>query len=267
MDMKSAKVIVGAFIKNDKDELLLLKSEKGNNKYTCPSGHVEFNEKLEDALKREVKKETGLKIHDIEFLGIGEAVKKGKEFKKNEEHHVYINYSARVKNDKVKHSDESSGYKWLKIEEWKKRDDIGVDVVDILDKLSADTYENMYKRALADYQNLLKQNAKEKQDLVKYANEQFLYELLPVYDNLKVSLLHINESSDVNAWAEGIKYVVKQFSQVLEGIGVEEIKTIGEKFNHETMEAMKGRGEIVKKEVRPGYKLNGKVIIAAKVEL
>jgi len=46
---------------------------------------------------------------------------------------------------------------------------------------------------------------------------------------------------------------------------VEEIKTVGEKFNHNTMEAIEGKGEKVVKELRPGYKLNGKVIIAAKV--
>ncbi len=127
--------------------------------------------------------------------------------------------------------------------------------------------ENRYKRALADYQNLQKRSLEEKNDFAKYANENLLHEILPIYDNLKISLLHINEQTDQNAWAEGIKYVIKQFKEVLKNAGVEEIETEGKKFDLNTMEAVEGKGEKVKKEIKPGYKLNGKVIIAAKVSL
>lgn len=125
--------------------------------------------------------------------------------------------------------------------------------------------EHKYKRALADYQNLIKQTAKEKQEFVKYANEQFLYEILPVYDNLKMALMHSDKKND--KWIEGVNYVVKQFKSILENAGVEEIETAGKKFDHNTMEAVEGRSETVKQEVRPGYKLRGKVIAPAKVIL
>lgn len=141
-----------------------------------------------------------------------------------------------------------------------RKEDKNEESVDKLEEL-----DNKYKRALADYQNLLKQSAKEKQDFVRYANEQLLLEMIPVYDNLKISLEHLDEEADKNAWAQGIKYVIKQFKEVLENSGVEEIKTVGEKFNPETMEALEGEGESVIKELKSGYKLNGKVIIAARV--
>ncbi len=64
-----------------------------------------------------------------------------------------------------------------------------------------------------------------------------------------------------------MKYVVKQFSSALSDAGVEEIETVGKDFDHDTMEAVKGEGEKVSKELRAGYKLNAKVIIPAKVEL
>ena len=127
--------------------------------------------------------------------------------------------------------------------------------------------ENRYKRALADYQNLQKRSLEEKNDFAKYANENLLHEILPIYDNLKISLLHINEQVDQNAWAEGIKYVIKQFKEVLKNAGVEEIETEGKKFDLNTMEAVEGKGDKVKKEIKSGYKLNGKVIVAAKVSL
>ena len=49
-----------------------------------------------------------------------------------------------------------------------------------------DNSEQKYLRALADYQNLLKQSAKDKLDFAKFALEDFLHELLPVYDHLKL---------------------------------------------------------------------------------
>lgn len=125
--------------------------------------------------------------------------------------------------------------------------------------------EHKYKLALADYQNLLKRTAEEKQEFVKYANEQLFFELIPVYDNLKISLSFADDDADKNGWTEGVKYIVKQFKDFLTNMGVKEIKTKGEKFDPELMEAIKGKGKKVKKEIKAGYKLNGKVIIPAKV--
>jgi len=125
--------------------------------------------------------------------------------------------------------------------------------------------EHKYKRALADYQNLLKRTAEEKQEFVKFANEQLLHEILPVYDNLKLALEHADKASDNTNIRDGVKYVIKQFKDILNNLGVEEIETIGKKFDHNTMEAVEGKGDKVKKEVKPGYKLHGKVIVPAKV--
>lgn len=132
---------------------------------------------------------------------------------------------------------------------------------------NCDEADNKYKRALADYQNLLKRTAKEKEEFFKYSNEQLIVEMIPVYDNLKTSLEHTDEQIEKSAWLEGVKYVLKQFKSILEGVGVEEIKTVGEKFDHNTMDAIEGTGDKVIKEGKPGYKLNGKVIIPARVIL
>lgn len=127
--------------------------------------------------------------------------------------------------------------------------------------------DNKYKRALADYQNLLKRTAKEKEDFFKYSSEKLITEFIPVYDNLKMSLEHTDEQIEKSSWLEGVKYVLKQFKSILEGVGVEEISTVGQKFDHNTMEAISGEGNLVIKEVKPGYKLNGKMIIPARVVL
>jgi molecular chaperone GrpE len=125
------------------------------------------------------------------------------------------------------------------------------------------SFEEKYKRALADYQNLLKQTAKEKMEFAVYANEQMLREILPVYD-------HNGESTD--DWITGVKHVVKQFKDVLEKIGVEEIKVKDKKFDHNLMDALSNEETedekldgLVAKEIKAGYKLNGKIIEPVKV--
>ena len=130
-----------------------------------------------------------------------------------------------------------------------------------------DEFEYKYKRALADYQNLIKRTSEEKQEFAKYANEHLIHEIIPVYDNLKMSLKHTDKEASKNGWLEGVKHVVKQFKDTLKNLGVEEINTVNKKFDPYTMEAIEGKGEKVKKEIKTGYKLNGKVIISAKVIL
>lgn len=136
---------------------------------------------------------------------------------------------------------------------------------EFLKEVEVESSEQKYLRALADYQNLLKQSAKERTEFVKFALEDFLHDLLPVYDHLKLSLKGLSEEEGKSAWVEGVRYVLKQFKTTLENRGIVEIKTEGEKFNHDEMEAIAGEGEQIKSVVMPGYKLNGKVIRVAKV--
>ena len=132
-------------------------------------------------------------------------------------------------------------------------------------EVEQESYEGKYLRALADYHNLLKRTAKEKEEFFQYAITNFLQDILPVYDNLKLSVAGLSEADAKNPWAEGVKHVIKQFKEMLEARGIVEIKTVGEKFDHNTMEALEGSGEIVKKELKAGYTLSGKVIVPAKV--
>jgi molecular chaperone GrpE len=283
-EKKYPKVIVGAFIFNDKDELFLMKGTKWHGKYIVPGGKVEMNETLEESLKREVKEEINLDIEDIKLIGLTDGLGLQKAYTKEDNHFVFVDNKAFAKDIKnIKLNSEASEYKWLKLEEWLKKDKakFGPYIYHILEKLKEgeDDYEYKYKRALADYQNLLKQTARDKEEFIKFANERLIEEILPVYDNLKVSLNHAGDEEKNNGWAEGIKHIVSQFKNVLENIGVEEIKTVGEKFDPNTMEAVKqeiiedpstgsGQGKkdgMVASELSAGYKLKGKVIRAARV--
>ncbi|MDD4531498.1 MAG: NUDIX domain-containing protein [Candidatus Pacebacteria bacterium] len=47
---------------------------KGKNFYFFPGGHVEFSEKAEDALRRELKEELDLEIEEMEYMGTVENI-------------------------------------------------------------------------------------------------------------------------------------------------------------------------------------------------
>lgn len=126
-------------------------------------------------------------------------------------------------------------------------------------------YKELHLRALADYQNLVRQTVKDKEDFVKFALSSFLKDLLPIYDHLKLSLNGLDEKESSSQWVVGVKAVLKQFKELLASCGVEEIEVLGKKFDHETMDALGGEGDIVEKEVMSGYKIGGKVLRPAKV--
>jgi molecular chaperone GrpE len=133
--------------------------------------------------------------------------------------------------------------------------------------------EDKYRRALAEQQNLIKQHQKDRAHYVHYANEQLLLEILPVYDNLKLSCRHFNPDNTAS-WLEGINYIIKQFQNILNQQGVKEIPTIGQPFNHATMDAAEivettedQQDDLVAEEIKPGYQLEEKVITPARVKV
>jgi mutator protein MutT len=63
---------IDAIIHNHKNQILLVK--RGNEPFkdhlSLPGGFVNFGEKVEDALKREVKEEASLNVEPMEILGV-----------------------------------------------------------------------------------------------------------------------------------------------------------------------------------------------------
>ncbi|MEK7202930.1 MAG: nucleotide exchange factor GrpE [Patescibacteria group bacterium] len=264
---------VGPIIYNEKGEILLIKCLKWGDYWHIPGGHIEIGETSEQALKREIMEETGLEIDNIEFICWQDAIEPEGFFEKK--HFIFLDYCARMAGGKITKSKEMEEYIWIYPEQAIKTlkiDPATIKTINFyLEHIKNKAGDDKYKRALADYQNLLKQTVKEKMEFVKFANEQLLYEILPVYDNLKTAIEHCNKKLSDN-WFEGVKHVVKQFKNVLEKIGVEEVKIIDKKFDHNTMEAIsneetddKNLDGKVAKQVKDGYMLYGKVIEPAKV--
>jgi nucleoside triphosphatase len=106
---------VGALIFNSEGKLFLMRSHKWHGKYVIPGGHIELGENMETALKREVKEETNLDIHDIEFLLFQEFIY-GKTFW-HKGHYIFFDYSCRTESTDVKLNEEAEEYVWVSIEE------------------------------------------------------------------------------------------------------------------------------------------------------
>ena len=86
---------VGALILNEKKEVLLCKSPKFGNKFIVPGGHVEVGETLEQALKREIKEETGLEIEPVKFIGFYNAIHPKEFFEKR--HFIFFDFLCKAK--------------------------------------------------------------------------------------------------------------------------------------------------------------------------
>ncbi len=122
--------------------------------------------------------------------------------------------------------------------------------------------ENRLKRTLADYANLEKRITREKKTFIKLANAQLLDKLLSVLDDLELCEEHLKD--------KGITLVGNRFREVLEGEGVEEIKTLGQKFDPEIMDAVEivpGPKNKIVEIVLKGYLLNDKILRPAKVKV
>jgi len=111
---------VGALIFKPNGEALMIRTHKWSNLWGIPGGKIKWGETSENALRREILEETGLKISDIKFVLVQDCIH-SKEFYR-EAHFVLLNYTCRcaAKNIRVKLNDEGREFRWIKIAEAKK---------------------------------------------------------------------------------------------------------------------------------------------------
>jgi molecular chaperone GrpE len=136
-------------------------------------------------------------------------------------------------------------------------------------KEAADNYDK-YLRAVADLDNYKKRAIREKADIIKYGNEGIIKDILPFVDSLDRALEHA-DSSDVQAFKEGIKLIQEQLLSCLKKHGVEKIDSVGLDFDpnfHEALMQVESEEHVENKvvnEVQKGYLLNGRLLRPSKV--
>lgn len=126
-----------------------------------------------------------------------------------------------------------------------------------------DELNDRYKRLLAEFENYKKRTSKEKEGIYGMVTGDVVSTMLPIMDNLEKAATAKTEDTN---YQDGVKLVVRQFSEALKNLGLQEIESVGETFNPEFHEAVthieddtKGEQEIVE-EYRKGYKIGNKVV-------
>jgi molecular chaperone GrpE len=142
--------------------------------------------------------------------------------------------------------------------------------MDEMETLKAKNEEllNNWKRTAADFENYRKRKEQEGSEMMQFAKEMAVMNLLPSMQSLEQVLKYAPDDEKYKDWVAGLKATILQLEKSMEELGVRKIKTVGEKFDpslHEAVEETDGDSGVVVKEIQPGFSLNGKVIIPAKV--
>lgn len=123
--------------------------------------------------------------------------------------------------------------------------------------------EDRFKRMLAEFENYKKRTQKEKENIYGMVTGDVLTTMLPIMDNLEKAAEAKTEDTQ---YQDGVKLVSRQFAEALKSLGLEEIESVGKRFDPQYHEAVshiedetKGEQEIVQ-EYRKGYKIGNKVV-------
>jgi molecular chaperone GrpE len=136
-------------------------------------------------------------------------------------------------------------------------------------------YLTGWQRTKADYVNAKKEDEKNRVELMKYANMNFVEELLPALDAFDMAMANKEawEKVDKN-WRAGIEYIYGQIIGTLGKFGVTQENPVGQKVDslkHNPMGTVatedKSKEGIVAEVIQKGYFMNGKEIRPAGVKV
>lgn len=109
-------VTVGGLLFDDDGDVLLVRTRKWSGKWGIPGGKVDYGETLEEAFRREIREETGLRVEAAELVLTQEAVEHPEFYRKR--HFVLTNFLGRVagSHPPVRLNHEGEEYFWGSLE-------------------------------------------------------------------------------------------------------------------------------------------------------
>jgi molecular chaperone GrpE len=137
-------------------------------------------------------------------------------------------------------------------------------------KKERDALIDRLARLQAEFENARKRTEKEKADFKDFALGSVVEQFLPVVDNFELALKSTGSPEQLRA---GVGLIVKQMEEILRGLQVQPVATVGEEFDprhHEAMGSVE-RDDLpdqhVAEEVRRGYRLREKLLRPALVRV
>ncbi|MBI2339225.1 MAG: HAD hydrolase-like protein [Deltaproteobacteria bacterium] len=102
---------VGALIFN-RGDIFLVQTHKWSHTFGIPGGKIKKGETMEEALRREIFEETGMKIKKIRFAMVQDSID-SREFYRPHQHFLLINFYADTDSRKFRLNDESESGFWV----------------------------------------------------------------------------------------------------------------------------------------------------------
>ena len=136
-----------------------------------------------------------------------------------------------------------------------------------------DEYLAGWQRARADFLNYQKEELERIGELIKYADTGLILKILPILDNFELAEKKLPENLKADVNVKGILQIKNQILDFLKNQGVEEIKSVGERFDpnfHEVIESVEVKDKesgVVIEEIQKGYKIHGRLLRPAKVRV
>jgi molecular chaperone GrpE (heat shock protein) len=274
---KDIKIGIGAVIFRGDKILVCRDNKKWGGKWLIPGGKMEYGENIEDAIKREVKEETGLDIYDI-CVKNTKSVFNPKEFHKKGVHFLMIDCVCKTDSKEVELNDEHIDCKWVTPKNALSLDLIRYSKEPIkkaLEEAEKEDYLEGWRRCKADFDNFKKKVNEATKEVAERSKEAVILDFLPILDNFNLAIRHVDKKDRNKPWVEGIFYIKKQFEDLLEKEGVFEIECRGKEFDpncHECIEEIEDDNKDIKPGcvtgvAQKGYMKNGKIVRAAKVKV
>jgi molecular chaperone GrpE len=137
-------------------------------------------------------------------------------------------------------------------------------------KAERDQLIDRVARMQAEFENARKRAERERAEFRDYATGSVVEQFLPVLDNFELALKSAGTAEQLRS---GVELIVKQMEDILRGLQVHPVATVGEEFDprrHEAMGSVEREDlpdQHVAEEVRRGYRMREKLLRPALVKV